>query len=102
LGYHFSLVLNREITDSESTILKEAGCSQATFVADSLPTDASVPVTRLDFDDTASPTLAAAIESALEAVKKVPDVSVPGLTVPAQPAEPVLTAEPVATAAGTE
>jgi hypothetical protein len=40
----------------------------------------------MDFDVTESPSLAEAIESALEAVKKVPDLSVPGLTVPAQPA----------------
>jgi hypothetical protein len=42
----------------------------------------------MDFDDTSSPSLAEAIESALEAVKTVPDLSVPGLTVPAQPAGP--------------
>lgn len=41
----------------------------------------------MDFDDTISPSLAEAIESALEAVKIVPDLSVPGLTVPAQPAQ---------------
>jgi hypothetical protein len=35
-----------------------------------------------------SPSLAEAIESALEAVKEVPGLSVPGLTVPAQPAGP--------------
>lgn len=102
MGYNFSLVLNREITDSESETLKQSGCSQAAFTTDSLPTDASVPVTRLDFDDTLSPTLAAAIEAALEAVKIVPDITVPGLTVPAQPAEPVQQQEPVATAAGVE
>ena len=88
MGYRFSLVLSREITDEESTILKEAGCSTAAFGTDSLPTNADTIVTKLDFDDTISPTLAEAIESALEAVKKVPDLSVPGLTVPAQPAGP--------------
>jgi hypothetical protein len=66
--------------------LREAGCNGATFGIDSLPTNADVQVTKMDFDDTTSPSLAEAIESALEAVKKVPDLSVPGLTVPAQPA----------------
>jgi hypothetical protein len=89
VGYKFSLVLNREITDDESTILKEAGCSTAVFGTDSLPTNADTIVTKMDFDDTISPTLAEAIESALEAVKSVPGLSVPGLTVPAQPAGPV-------------
>jgi release factor glutamine methyltransferase len=43
----------------------------------------------MDVDDTSSPTLAEAIQSALDAVKKVPDLSVPGLTVPVQPAGPL-------------
>jgi hypothetical protein len=86
VGYRFTLVLNREVTDDESAALREAGCGTATFGRDSLPTNADVQVTKLDFDDTASPSLAEAIESALEAVKKVPDITVPGLTVPAQPA----------------
>jgi hypothetical protein len=89
VGYKFSLVLSREITDGESTILKEAGCTSAVFGTDSLPTNAETIVTKMDFDDTISPTLAEAIESALEAVKLVPDLSVPGLTVPAQPAGPI-------------
>jgi hypothetical protein len=89
VGYKFSLVLSREITDEESAILKEAGCSAAVFGTDSLPTNAETIVTKMDFDDTISPTLAEAIESALEAVKSVPDLTVPGLTVPAQPAGPV-------------
>jgi hypothetical protein len=89
VGYKFTLVLSREITDDESVILKEAGCTSAVFGTDSLPTNADTVVTKMDFDDTISPTLAEAIESALEAVKKVPDLSVPGLTVPAQPAGPV-------------
>jgi hypothetical protein len=86
VGYKFTLVLSREISDDESAILREAGCESATFGPDSLPTNADVPVTKMDFDDATSPSLAEAIESALEAVKKVPDLSVPGLTVPAQPA----------------
>jgi hypothetical protein len=89
VGYKFTLVLSREITDDESVILKEAGCTSAVFGTDSLPTNADTVVTKMDFDDTISPTLAEAIESALEAVKKVSDLSVPGLTVPAQPAGPV-------------
>jgi hypothetical protein len=89
VGYKFSLVLSREITDDESTTLKEAGCSTAVFGTDSLPTNADTIVTKMDFDDTISRTLADAIESALEAVKTVPDLSVPGLTVPAQPAGPL-------------
>jgi hypothetical protein len=85
MGHKFSLVLSREITDDESAILQNAGCSEAVFLTDSLPTNANVTVTRMDFDDTSSPSLAEAIEAALEAVKKVPDLSVPGLTVPAVP-----------------
>ncbi len=87
MGYKFSLVLSREITDDESAILQEAGCASAIFATDSLPTNAEITVTKMDFDDMASLTLAEAIESALEAVKTVPDLTVPGLTVPAQPAE---------------
>jgi hypothetical protein len=89
VGHKFSLVLNREITDDESAALREAGCAGAVFCTDSHPTNPDLPVTKMDFDDEASPSLAEAIESALEAVKKVdvPDLSVPGLTVPAQPVE---------------
>jgi hypothetical protein len=86
VGYRFTLVLSREVTAEESTILEEAGCAGAVFGSDTLPTNAEVPVTKMDFDVTESPSLADAIESALDAVKKVPELSVPGLTVPAQPA----------------
>ncbi|HEY3873204.1 MAG TPA: hypothetical protein VGM10_32915 [Actinocrinis sp.] len=86
MGFRFSLVLSRKITKGETTALKRAGCKQAGFGTGSLPTDAGVPVTRLEFDDTSSPTLAEAIESALAAVRTVPDLGVPALTVPAQPA----------------
>lgn len=86
MGFKFSLVLSREITDDESAVLQEAGCAGAVFATGSLPTNAEVAVTKMDFDDTLSSSLAAAIESALEAVKKVPDLGVPGLNVPAQPA----------------
>lgn len=89
MGYKFSLVLSRIVNEDETQILKEAGCTTPVFSTDSLPTNADVIVTKMDFDDTASPTLADAIESALESVKKVPELSVPGLTVPAQPAGPI-------------
>jgi len=88
MGYKFSLVLNREITDEESVTLKGAIRADASFGDDRLPTDAEVPVTKIEFDDSVSPTLAEAIEAALEAVKTVPDLTVPGLSVPAQPAGP--------------
>lgn len=89
MGYRFSLILSREVTDEESATLKEAGCSAPAFGTDSLPTNADVTVTKMDFDDTVSPTLAEAIQAGLDAVKSVPDLGVPGLTVPAQPAGPV-------------
>ncbi|MFI0227489.1 hypothetical protein [Streptomyces lydicus] len=88
MGYKFSLVLNREITEDELATLKEAGCADASFGSDSLPTNADVPVTKMDIDDTVSPTLAEAIEAALQAVNTVPELSVPGLSVPPQPAGP--------------
>jgi hypothetical protein len=85
MGHMFSLVLSREITDHESAILKEAGCAGAVLVTNLHPTKADVNVTKMDFDDTTSPSLAEAIEAALEAVKVIPDLTVPSLTVPAQP-----------------
>jgi len=88
VGYKFSLVLSREITDDEASILQNAGCGNAVFTTGTLPTNPDVVVTKMDFDDIISPTLAEAIESALEAVKVVPELTVPGLTVPAQPAGP--------------
>ncbi|MFI2242574.1 hypothetical protein [Streptomyces chrestomyceticus] len=106
MGHKFTLVLSREITDEEGELLKEAGFSGATFATDTLPTDADVTVTKVDFDDTAAPSLAEAIETALETVKKVPDLTVPGLTVPAVPQPPaaedgdVLVGEVVAETAG--
>jgi hypothetical protein len=86
VGYQFSLVLSREITDDESAILREANCASVVLASDSLPTDAAITVTKIDFDDTVSPSLAEAIESGLEAARKVPDLSVASLIVPAQPA----------------
>jgi hypothetical protein len=88
VGFRFTLVLSRVISDEESAVLREAGCAGAVFAEDSLPTNAEVPVTRVDVDDCVSASLEAAIEAGLAAVKQVPDLSVPGLTVPAQPAFP--------------
>lgn len=86
MGFKFTLVLSREITDDESAILQEANRAIPIFGPDTFPTNADVPVTKMDFDDRISPSLEEAIETALESVKKVPELSVPGLTVPAQPA----------------
>jgi hypothetical protein len=87
LGHKFSLILSREITHEESEILQESGCYGATFGTGSLPTDPDVKVTKVDIDDTVSPSLEKAIESGLEAAKKVPELGVPGLHVPALPVE---------------
>jgi len=91
MGYKFSLVLSREVTEAEAAALLEAmsagDSAGMVFATESLPTNAEITVTKIDFDDTVSPSLAEAIESALEAVKTIPGLSVPGLTVPAQPAE---------------
>lgn len=84
MGHKFSLVLNREISEEESAILVQAGCAGAVFATDSLPADADVAVTKMEFDDALSPSLSEAIGTALDAVKKVPDLSVPVLSVPAQ------------------
>lgn len=84
MGHKFSLVLNREITEEESAILAQEGCSGAVFATDSLPANADIPVTKLEFDDAHSSSLSEAIGTALDAVKKVPDLSVPVLSVPAQ------------------
>jgi hypothetical protein len=90
VGYKFTLVLSREITNEESEVLRQAdaACAGAVFGSDTLPTNADVPVTKMDIDDTSASSLAEAIQSALDAVKKVPELSVPSLTVPAQPAGP--------------
>jgi len=84
VGHKFSLILSRVITEDESAGL-QAECAGAAFATDTLPTNADVTVTRIDFDDTVSPSLAEAIETGLETVKKVPDLGIPGLTVPPQP-----------------
>ena len=86
MGFKFTLVLSREITDDESAILQEANRAVPVFGPDTLPTNAEVSVTKMDFDDIISPSLEEAIQAALDSVKKVEELSVPGLTVPAQPA----------------
>jgi hypothetical protein len=83
VGHIFTLILNREITGDEVAALRDAGCQSANFGIDSLPTNADVTVAKLDFDDADSPSLAEAIQSAMDAVRTVPDLSIPGLTVPA-------------------
>ena len=93
MGHKFSLVLSREITDDESATLREAGCASAVFTADSHPTTPETRVTKVDLDDEVAPSLAEAIEAALEAVKTVPDLTVPSFTVPAQPANAESSAE---------
>ncbi|GAA1934612.1 hypothetical protein GCM10009738_03120 [Kitasatospora viridis] len=106
MGYVFSLVLSREITEDEMTTLKVGCGGAADFGTDVLPTNAEVTVTKLDFDDAVSPSLAEAIESALAAVAEVTDLSVSELTVPAQPAgaegAEAEAKEPVAVGAGTD
>jgi hypothetical protein len=88
VGHKFSLVLNREVTDEEAGILRAGGCAAAIFTTDKLLTDADVTVTRMDFDDVGSMSLVDAIEAALETVKEVPDLYVPGLSGPVEPAKP--------------
>jgi hypothetical protein len=87
LGHKFSVILSRQITDEESVILQDAGRSGATFGIDSLPADADVSVTKIDFDDVVSPSLGEAIQAALEAVNTLPNLSVPLMSVPVQTAE---------------
>lgn len=82
MGHKFTLIVNRAITEEESAMLRTEG-SGVVFGTDSLPTNAELTVTKMDFDDTVSPALAEAIESALEMVKAVPELSVQSLMVPA-------------------
>ena len=84
MGYKFTLVLNREITDDESESLQKAGCADATITTTAHPTDADSLATQLDID-TEAISLEEAIQSALDAVDTVPDLSVPVLDVPPQP-----------------
>lgn len=87
MGYVFTLILNRQISDEETAVLQEAGCAGASISTVPYPTgaDPDLIVTQLEFDDTESATLEAAIIGALEAVQVVPDLSVATFTAPAQP-----------------
>jgi hypothetical protein len=84
MGYEFSIILNREITEDESRILLD-NCTGTTLSTAPLPTNADLSGTQLEVDNTEVPTLAEAIQAALDAVKLVPDVLPASLTVPAQP-----------------
>ncbi|WEO93654.1 hypothetical protein A6P39_006285 [Streptomyces sp. FXJ1.172] len=84
MGYRFTLVLNREITDDESESLLKAGCAEAAITTTTHPTNADSLVTQLDIDTEAATSLAEAIQAALDAVTTVPDLSAPSLTVPPQ------------------
>ena len=86
MTYRFSLVLNRKVTDQETVTLKEVSQANMSFVGDTLPTNAEIAVTRIDFENDVAPTLAEAIEAGFEAIKAIPELSIPGLSVPAQPA----------------
>ncbi|RSN53258.1 hypothetical protein [Actinomadura sp. WAC 06369] len=87
MGHKYSLILSRQISDDELSVLGELGLGEALFSTTSLPTNADVTVTKIEVDDTVSTSLADAIEMGLEAVKKVPDLVAAGLTVPAVPKE---------------
>ena len=82
MGYEFTLFLSREITDDEAAALQTAGCAGARLTTDSYMANS---VTRIDFDTSDAPTLAEAIQSALDSVKTVPDLTVASLEVPPQP-----------------
>jgi hypothetical protein len=86
VGYKFTLVLNREISEDETGMLKASGCPDAAISSVPVPGDTDATVTQMDFDTEATSSLAEAIEAALGAVKEIPDLSVPTLHVPAQPA----------------
>ncbi|QDY75232.1 hypothetical protein [Streptomyces qinzhouensis] len=85
MGHHFSLTLNREITEQETVTLKENSTANLSFTDAALPTDADIAVTRITFEDEVTTTLAEAIEAGLETVRTIPDITIPGLHVPAQP-----------------
>jgi hypothetical protein len=83
--HKFTLTLNREISEGETGVLRASGCRDAAITSVLVPGDADTTVTRMDFDTEATSSLAEAIQAALDAVKKIPDLSVPTLDVPAQP-----------------
>jgi len=85
MGYKFTLVLSREITEEEISALKDAGCPDSAISMTELPTAEKEPATQMEFDTDASETLAGAMEMALDAVKAIPDLRPFTLEVPAQP-----------------
>jgi hypothetical protein len=85
MGYKFTMVLSREITEEEISALKDAGCPDSAVSTTELPTKKDTPATQMDFDTEASATLAGAMELALEAVKTIPDLRPITLEVPPQP-----------------
>lgn len=84
MSYEFTLVLSREITDEESAALQKIGCAGSTLTTAKHPTNPDITVTQMDFDIEGS-SLAAVIESALESVLTVPELSAASLIVPPQP-----------------
>jgi len=85
MGYKFTLVLSREITEEEVSALKDAGCPDSAISMTELPTAEKEPATQMEFDTEASKTLAGAMEMALDAVKTIPGLRPFTLEVPAQP-----------------
>jgi hypothetical protein len=85
MGYKFTLVLSREITEEEIGVLTDAGCPDSAISTAELPTAGKEPATQMEFDTEASETLAGAMEMALDAVKTIPDLRPFTLEVPAQP-----------------
>ncbi|MCP2167423.1 hypothetical protein LX83_004296 [Goodfellowiella coeruleoviolacea] len=83
VAHKFTLVLSRDVTDDELTMLREAGPGEVTASTTKLPTNPDVKVRQLDFD-TEGESLAAVLKAALEAVRTVPDLSVSSLSVPAR------------------
>jgi hypothetical protein len=90
VGYKFSLVLSREVTtEAESAALlgaamPEGSSTGVVFTTDLLPANAKITVTKINFNDRVSPSLAGAIET----VNTMPGLSGPVLTAPVQPAGP--------------
>jgi hypothetical protein len=83
MSYKFTLILDRTVTDEESEVLQEA-CAGVSFSMTTHPTKPEITVAQLDYD-TEGPSLAEAIQSALDAVKAISDLSTASLEVPAQP-----------------
>jgi hypothetical protein len=84
MAYEFTMVLNRQITPDEVSLLHEAGCDDAAITTATVGVDSEEVVTQMDFAREA-PSLTEAIQSALDAVKSVSELTAITLTVPAQP-----------------